>query len=37
LSFGQQWEKYIDEMFSGAKTCEVKQNVTDGHRQGTSA
>jgi hypothetical protein len=24
LSFGQQWEKYIDEMFSGAKTCEVK-------------
>ena len=24
LSFGQQWEQYIDEMFSGAKTCEVK-------------
>jgi hypothetical protein len=24
LEFGQQWEKYIDEMFSGAKTCEVK-------------
>ncbi len=24
LSVGQQWEKYIDEMFSGAKTCEVK-------------
>jgi hypothetical protein len=24
LSFGQQWEQYIDDMFSGAKTCEVK-------------
>jgi hypothetical protein len=24
LSFGKQWEQYIDEMFSGAKTCEVK-------------
>ena len=21
LSFGQQWEQYIDDMFSGAKTC----------------
>ena len=24
LEFGQQWEKHIDEMFSGAKTCEIK-------------
>ena len=24
LSFGKQWEQYIDEMFSGAKTVEVK-------------
>jgi hypothetical protein len=24
LEFGQVWEKYIDDMFSGAKTCEVK-------------
>ena len=24
LEFGQQWEKHIDEMFSGAKKCEVK-------------
>ena len=24
LAFGQQWEQYIDDMFSGAKTCEVK-------------
>jgi hypothetical protein len=24
LEFGQTWEKYIDELFSGAKTCEVK-------------
>ncbi len=24
LEFGQTWEKHIDEMFSGAKTCEVK-------------
>ena len=24
LSFGKHWEQYIDEMFSGAKTCEVK-------------
>ena len=24
LSFGKQWEQYIDEMFSGAQTCEVK-------------
>ena len=24
LEFGQVWEKHIDEMFSGAKTCEVK-------------
>jgi len=22
LEFGQVWEKHIDEMFSGAKTCE---------------
>jgi hypothetical protein len=24
LEFGKQWEEHIDEMFSGAKTCEVK-------------
>ena len=24
LEFGQTWEKHIDEMFSGAKTCEIK-------------
>jgi len=24
LSFGKHWEQYIDDMFSGAKTCEVK-------------
>ena len=24
LKFGQTWEKHIDEMFSGAKTCEIK-------------
>ena len=24
LEFGQQWEKHIDEMFLGAKKCEVK-------------
>ena len=24
LEFGQQWEKHIDDMFSGAKKCEVK-------------
>ena len=24
LEFGQQWEEYIDNMFSGAKTCEIK-------------
>ena len=24
LEFGQQWEEYIDDMFSGAKKCEVK-------------
>ena len=24
IEFGQQWEKHIDEMFSGAKTCEIK-------------
>ena len=24
LEFGQQWERHIDEMFSGAKKCEVK-------------
>jgi len=24
LEFGQQWEKHIDEMFSGVKKCEVK-------------
>ena len=24
LEFGKQWEEHIDEMFSGAKKCEVK-------------
>ena len=24
LEFGKQWEEHIDEMFSGAKTCEIK-------------
>lgn len=24
LEFGQQWEEHIDDMFSGAKKCEVK-------------
>ena len=24
LAFGKHWEQYIDDMFSGAKTCEVK-------------
>jgi hypothetical protein len=24
LEFGQQWEEHIDEMFSGAKKCEIK-------------
>jgi hypothetical protein len=24
LEFGKQWEEYIDDMFSGAKTCEIK-------------
>jgi hypothetical protein len=24
LEFGKQWEKYIDDLFCGAKTCEVK-------------
>ena len=24
LAFGKQWEEHIDEMFSGAKKCEVK-------------
>jgi len=24
LEFGQQWEKHIDELFSGAKTAEIK-------------
>lgn len=24
LEFGQQWEQHIDDLFSGAKTCEVK-------------
>ena len=24
LEFGQTWEKYTDEMFSGAKKCEIK-------------
>ena len=24
LEFGKQWEKHIDDMFSGAKKCEVK-------------
>ncbi len=24
LEFGKQWEEHRDEMFSGAKTCEVK-------------
>lgn len=24
LEFGQQWEEHIDELFSGAKKCEIK-------------
>lgn len=24
LEFGQQWEQHIDDLFKGAKTCEVK-------------
>jgi hypothetical protein len=24
LEFGKQWETHVDELFSGAKTCEVK-------------
>ena len=34
LEFGQQWEKHIDEMFSGAKKCEVKTERDTWSRTG---
>ena len=37
LEFGQTWEKYTDEMFSGAKKCEIKTERDTGQRQETSA
>ena len=30
LQFGKQWEVFVDELFSGAKTCEVKTERDDG-------
>ena len=30
LQFGKQWEVFVDDLFSGAKTCEVKTERDDG-------
>ncbi len=34
LEFGQTWEKHIDELFCGAKTCEVKTERDQWARTG---
>jgi hypothetical protein len=34
LAFGQQWEEYIDDVFSGAKTIEVKTERHLWHNTG---
>jgi hypothetical protein len=37
LSWGQQWEKYIDNIFSGVTTSEVKSERDQWHRTGNIA
>tara|TARA_Y100001951_G_C11146267_1_gene186523 strand:- start:78 stop:476 length:399 start_codon:yes stop_codon:yes gene_type:complete len=34
LQFGKQWEVFVDELFSGAKTCEVKTERDQWARTG---